>query len=120
MQEIQIFYRIYKIFYITSYKLKIFECVLVSLNCLNLYKINAWYISFILYGHHLKLCAIAFIVLLLKKLNYLYILRFFVYLFVYVLKYSLIQTFSNACDSNQMFEKSSGGTPDFYILKYDD
>ena len=37
--------------------LKIFEDVLVLSNYSSLYKINVWYISFIIYGHHLKLCA---------------------------------------------------------------
>ena len=35
-------------------RLKIFEGILVLLNYLHLYKINAWYIFFIMYGHHWK------------------------------------------------------------------
>ena len=65
-----VFYRIQKMSYITAYRLKIFEGVL---NYLNLHKINAWYIFFIMHGHLQKLCA-QLLVLLLKKIKLLYIL----------------------------------------------
>ena len=46
-----------KMLHITAYGLKILKNILVFSNYLNLYKINEWYLSFIMYGHHLKLCA---------------------------------------------------------------
>ena len=69
---------------ITTYRLKIFEEVLVLSNYLNLYKINMVHIF-----HHVwslfEIMWIAFIVLLLKTLNYLCLLRFFVCLCVEIL-----------------------------------
>ena len=44
----------HKISYNTAYGLKIFVCVLVFLNYLKMYKINAWYLSYIMYGYYRK------------------------------------------------------------------
>ena len=47
---------------------------------LNLYKINLWQVSFIIYGHHWKLCAEIYILLLENTTSFYILLLFCLYI----------------------------------------
>ena len=111
MCVIIVFYSIHKMSYITAYRLKIFECVLALLNYLNVYKINVWYTSFIMYDYRWQ-CVQHLIFFLLENLK---LFCMFLSFFVYMLKHSLIK-FCLLSYSNQIFGKLSGDTPDFLVL----
>ena len=101
--------------YIPVYRLKIFEDVLVLLNCLNLYKINIWYASFIHVWSSFEIMCITFIILLLKTLNYFTYYSFF-FLFVYILKYSLTQTCWNAWWQSNVWKVEWSHSRFLYLL----